>query len=84
MFSHIPFHHIRYTPYVITKNGDIITGRRNRNGKIGLATPHPTLIGGRSPDVTMAGMLHINSEKIASYDAHSGYFKPKNPCLSQI
>jgi hypothetical protein len=60
-------------PYVITKNGDIIWGRRNGNGKTGLP---PTLIDGHNPDVTMAGMLRINSEKIATYDAHSGHFKP--------
>ena len=34
-------------PYVITTSGDIIVGRRNGNGKDGLATPHPTLIGGK-------------------------------------
>ena len=36
-------------PYVITTSGDIIVGRRNGNGKDGLATPHPTLIGGKNP-----------------------------------
>jgi hypothetical protein len=68
-------------PYVITRNGDIIVGRRNGNGKTGLATPHPTLIGGRNPEVAMAGMLHINGGKIASYDAHSGHFKPNKKSL---
>lgn len=63
-------------PYVVTKNGDIIIGRRNGNGKNGLATPHPTLIGGKNPEVTMAGILHIHGGKIASYDNDSGHFKP--------
>ena len=63
-------------PYVITKDGDIIVGKRNGNGKDGLATPHPTLIGGKDPQVAMAGMLHIQGGKIASYDTNSGHFKP--------
>ncbi len=63
-------------PYVITTSGDIIVGRRNGNGKDGLATPHPTLIGGKNPEVAMAGMLHIHGGKIASYDTNSGHFKP--------
>ena len=63
-------------PYVITTNGDIIVGKRNGNGRDGLATPHPTLIGGRNPEVTMAGMLHIHGGKIDSYDTNSGHFKP--------
>lgn len=36
-------------PYVITTSCDTIIGRRNGNGKDGLATPHPTLIGGKDP-----------------------------------
>lgn len=63
-------------PYVVTPNGDIIIGRRNGNGRGGMATPHPTLIGGKDPQVAMAGILHIQGGKIASYDANSGHFKP--------
>ena len=69
-------------PYVITTNGDIIVGRRNGNGRDGLATPHPTLIGGRNPEVAMAGMLHIHGGKIASYDNNSGHFKPNSQSMS--
>ena len=65
-------------PYVIDMNGNIIVGARNGNGKDGLPTPHPTLIGGKNPQVQMAGMLHIQGGKIASYDNISGHFKP-NP-----
>lgn len=63
-------------PYVVTKNGDIIVGKRNGNGKGGLATPHPTLIGGKNPEVAVAGILHIHGGKIAKYDTKSGHFKP--------
>ncbi len=63
-------------PYVIDINGNIIVGRRNGNGEQGLPTPHPTLIGDKNPEVQMAGILHIQGGKIASYANQSGHFKP--------
>ena len=63
-------------PYVIDLNGNIILGRRNGNGRNGTPTPHPTLIGGKDPQVQMAGIVHIHGGKIASYDNQSGHFKP--------
>ncbi len=63
-------------PYVIDKNDNIIVGRRNGNGRDGAPTPHPTLIGGKDPQVKMAGILHIQGGKIASYDNQSGHYKP--------
>ncbi|SDA39010.1 hypothetical protein SAMN02910275_00154 [Butyrivibrio sp. INlla18] len=69
-------------PYVIDMHGNIIIGSRNGNGKNGLATPHPTLIGGKDPEVQMAGMLHIHGGKIASYDNISGHFKPNSKSMT--
>ncbi len=63
-------------PYVIDMNDNIIVGKRNGNGKGGLPTPHPTLIGGKDPEVKMAGILKIRGGKIYSYDNKSGHFKP--------
>lgn len=63
-------------PYVIDMDGNIILGRRNGNGKDGAPTPHPTLIGGKDPQVQMAGIVHIHGGKIASYDNQSGHYKP--------
>ena len=63
-------------PYVIDLNGNIILGRRNGNGRDGKPTPHPTLIGGNDPQVQMAGIVHIQGGKIASYDNQSGHYKP--------
>lgn len=63
-------------PYVIDLDGNIILGRRNGNGKDGPPTPHPTLLGGRDPQVQMAGIVHIHGGKIASYDNQSGHYKP--------
>lgn len=62
--------------YVIDLDGNIIIGERNGNTFKGKATPHPTLIGGLNPRVKMAGILHIEGGKIASYDHMSGHFKP--------
>lgn len=63
-------------PYVIDMQGNIILGKRNGNGNNGLPTPHPTLIGGKNPEVQMAGILKIRGGKIFSYDNQSGHFKP--------
>ena len=63
-------------PYVIDLNGNIILGKRNGNGRDGLPTPHPTLIGGKDPQVQMAGLVRIRGGKIISYDNRSGHYKP--------
>ena len=63
-------------PYVITLDGKVIIGSRNGNGRIGLPTPHPTLIGGLDPKVRMAGILDIRGGKIYSYDDRSGHYRP--------
>ena len=69
-------------PYVIDLKGNIILGRRNGNGKDGAPTPHPTLIGGKDPQVQMAGIVHIQGGKIASYDNQSGHYKPNSKSMS--
>ena len=65
-------------PYVVDLRGDIIIGLRNGNGKSRdvLPTPHPTLIGGKDPQVKVAGMLDIRNGKIYNYDNDSGHYKP--------
>lgn len=68
-------------PYVIDLNGNIILGRRNGNGRNGAPTPHPTLIGGKDPQVQMAGIVHIQGGKIASYDNQSGHYKPSSKSM---
>lgn len=68
--------------YVIDQNGNIIFGRRNGNGRNGLPTPHPTLIGGKNPTVAMAGILKIRGGKIYDYDNMSGHFKPNIKSLN--
>ena len=63
-------------PYVIDLKGNIIIGKRNGNGSTGAATPHPTLIGGKDPQVQVAGILKIRGGKIYDYDHMSGHYKP--------
>lgn len=63
-------------PYVITEEGNVIIGNRNGNGRLGLPTPHPTLIGGIDPTVRVAGILKIRGGKIYSYDNRSGHYRP--------
>lgn len=67
--------------YAVDSKGDIVVGKRNGNGKEGLATPHPTLIGGKNPKVKIAGILDVRGGKIYSYDDRSGHFKPNSKSL---
>ena len=67
--------------YVITTDDKVIIGKRNGNGKTGLQTPHPTLIGGKDPKVKMAGMLDIRGGKIYSYDNGSGHYRPNSESM---
>ena len=63
-------------PYVIDMKGNIILGKRNGNGRDGAPTPHPTLIGGKDPQVQIAGLVKIRGGKIISYNNKSGHYKP--------
>lgn len=69
-------------PYVIDKQGNLILGKRNGNGRDGKPTPHLTLIGGANPEVQMAGLVRISGGKIVSYDDRSGHFKPNPKSMS--
>ncbi|GMA14387.1 hypothetical protein E5F05_01935 (plasmid) [Deinococcus metallilatus] len=57
--------------YVVTTDGKIIIGTR-----AGTRMPHPTLVGGSNPTVQAAGMVEIQSGRIAWVDNASGHFKP--------
>ncbi len=69
-------------PYVIDLRGNIILGKRNGNGREGAPTPHPTLIGGKDPQVQMAGIVHIQGGKIAFYDNQSGHYRPNSKSMN--
>lgn len=71
-----------HLPYVIDMDGNIIIGKRNGNGRDGVPTPHPTLIGGKNPRVQMAGIVVIRGGKIISYDNQSGHYKPNSKSMT--
>ncbi len=57
--------------YVVDMDGNIIIGTRG-----GQRMPHPTLVGGRNPQVQAAGIVEIRGGKIYYINNASGHFKP--------
>ena len=64
--------------YVIDEFDNIYIGGRN-----GMSLPHPTLIGGKNPNVKCAGMIQFNNGRISEITNNSGHFKPSNSALQQ-
>jgi hypothetical protein len=64
--------------YVIDESGNIFIGGRN-NANL----PHPTLIGGKNPNVKCAGMIRFKDGRILEISNNSGHFKPTNPSLQE-
>ena len=64
--------------YVIDDADNIIIGGRN-NANL----PHPTLIGGKNPNVKCAGMIRFKDGRILEISNNSGHFKPSNSALQQ-
>ena len=54
--------------YVMDKNGDIIFGKRANPNDARKRAPHPTLIGGKDPQVQCAGMITFHKGRILSAD----------------
>ena len=70
--------------YVMDKDGKIIIAKRsNPNNSKGRA-PHPTLIGGKDPQVQCAGMIHFRKGRIVSVDTNSGHFRPDIRSLAKV
>ena len=64
--------------YVIDDADNIFIGGRN-NANL----PHPTLIGGKNPNVKCAGMIRFKDGRILEISNNSGHFKPSNSALQQ-
>jgi hypothetical protein len=62
--------------YVLDQSGEIIIGTR-----AGQRMPHPTLIGGESPQVSAAGIVDIRGGRVYSVNNASGHFKPGDASL---
>jgi hypothetical protein len=64
--------------YVIDETDNIVIG-----GRAGSSMPHPTLIGGKNPNVKCAGMIRFKDGRILEISNNSGHFKPSNTLLQQ-
>lgn len=70
--------------YVMDQQGTIIIGKRvNPNNSHGRA-PHPTLIGGRDPQVQCAGMIEFKNGRISSVNTNSGHYRPNSASLPKV
>ena len=70
--------------YVMTKNGDIVFGKRSNPNNSQGRSPHPTLVGGKNPEVQCAGMIRFKNGKIFSIDNQSGHFRPNIKSLEKV
>ncbi len=72
--------------YVLDENDTIIIGKRvnpNHPEKHKRA-PHPTLIGGKDPQVQCAGMITFHKGRIFSVDNNSGHFRPNKKSMEKV
>jgi len=70
--------------YVMDKDGNIIFGKRINPNDSRKRAPHPTLIGGKDPQVQCAGMITFHKGRIASVDDRSGHFRPNSKSLEKV
>lgn len=70
--------------YVMDKNGDIIFGKRSNPNDASKRSPHPTLAGGKDPQVQAAGMITFKNGKIYSVDNQSGHFRPNIQSMGKV
>lgn len=70
--------------YVLTENGELIVGRRYNPNDPRKRAPHPTLIGGKDPQVQCAGMITFRKGKIKAVDNQSGHYRPDIKSLEKV
>jgi len=66
--------------FAIDKNGNVFIGKRAPNSETRM--PHPTLIGGKDPEVLAAGMIQFSKGRIVAVNNASGHFKPNASTLN--
>ncbi len=69
---------------MLDKNDNIIIRKRKNPNDSSKRSPHPTLIGGKDPQVQCAGMIIFKNGKIYSYDNSSGHFRPNSKSLPKV
>jgi len=70
--------------YVMDKDGNIIVGKRCNPNDGRKRSPHPTLIGGKDPQVQCAGMITFKKGKIASINNQSGHYRPNAASMKKV
>lgn len=70
--------------YVIDKDGNIVFGKRYNPNDPSKRAPHPTLIGGKNPEVQCAGMMQFDRGRIVGFDNNSVHFRPNNKSLEAV
>ena len=70
--------------YVLDKNGNIIFAKRFNPNNSHSRAPHPTLIGGKNPEVQCAGMIHFDKGRITWYNNESGHFRQNGKSLDKV
>ena len=70
--------------YVMDKDGEIIFGKRSNPNDSSKRAPHPTLIGGKDPEVQVAGMITFKNGKISSVDNQSGHYRPNIQSMGKV
>lgn len=70
--------------YVMDQRGNIIFGKRANPNNPNKRAPHPTLIGGKDPQVQCAGMITFHKGRILSVNDNSGHFKPNSKSLEKV
>lgn len=70
--------------YVMDTDGNIIFGKRANPNDQNKRAPHPTLIGGKDPQVQCAGMITFHKGRILSVNNSSGHFKPNSKSMEKV
>ena len=70
--------------YVMDKDGNIIFGKRENPNDKAKNSPHPTLIGGKDPQVQCAGIIEFKDGRIFRIDNQSGHYRPNIKSMAKV
>lgn len=70
--------------YVMDTKGNIVIGVRKNPNDSAKRSPHPTLLGGKDPQVQCAGMITFKDGRIYSVNTNSGHYRPNTKSLQKV
>jgi hypothetical protein len=73
-----------FSKFIMDKEGNIIFGKRYNPNNPDKRAPHPTLLGGKDPQVQCAGIIVFRKGRILSVDNQSGHFRPDIKSLGKV